>query len=981
MSRRAAIAPGRIRTAPGPTARGANRGRTGTGEAAFRAMRRVFCHGLSRARQVYAARPPLLTALAVALAPAAGPAFGQQSGAAAIEEVVVTGTYIRRQSQFDTPSPLVTIGRDDLAALGVNEISDVIEDLTINTGSQNNPDAFTQNVTTGTSNINLRGLGVDSTLVLVNGRRQTQSAVPTDRGENFVDTSSLPPMIAFDRIELLKDGAAALYGSEAVAGVVNFITRSGFEGFEFSVELQTVDDHPQEDMQLSGLYGIDLDDTSFLLAFSALDRKPLSTADRRLSTRADDLSQAGNPGSFLVPSLPANPAYALVWTAAFDTNRNGVADALEPQLGLPPVAGAALPVFADPDCATIAAQDPKVIPGIASSIPSPAGDIPIGLCQFDFGDYFMLVPEERRASAYAELVHDFSDRTTARAELHFASNEAERNNSPSFPFAAFPTVAAVHPDNPYGTDVNFIGRIVGAGGTAVPSIHQSDTWRLAAALTNEINARWDFELGFTISENDFFVTAKDTLIDRFDLAIRGFGGFSCDPRTGAAGVGNCEYFNPFGSSLTGTGTRNSAAMFDYLLGDYSFDATNELATLDGFVTGQLGDLAGGPIGIALGAQLRDEELTYDYDGHANRNNYLFLAGNPDFSGSRDIAAVFVELSLPVGETVELQLAGRYEDYGDGVDSTDPKFSFLWQPNASFSLRGSLGTSFRAPSVYQAFGVQTTLQELIDPTVGAPQFFPVRTQPDPSGQALKPAEADVANVGLSWSISDRVELGIDYWLFDYSQVIVQENAQVILNAAAGGDPQAQAQVLRDPATGLLLRVNSHYANASSLETDGFDLSIVYETETANGSSFAVGADATLMSTYDLIDPQAGRVDGLGRRNFANFATSTPELRANAFVNWRRDNHGIDVFLRYVDSYEDDQVGAGQGPESFRPIDSFVTVDAQYSFRFDRESGPTISVGAINLFAEDPPHVATNGGYDSKVHDPRGRLLYAKASFGF
>ncbi len=936
-----------------------------------------------RATIMIANRWILVTSLAVPLAPGSitGSAFAQQAAGGVLEEVIVTGTYIRRQSQFDTPSPLITITREDLDALGVNEISDVIEDLTINTGSENNPDAFTQNASTGTSNVNLRGLGVDSTLVLLNGRRQTQSAVPTDQGENFVDTSSLPPMIAFDRIEVLKDGAAALYGSEAVAGVVNFITRSGFDGFEFNVELQTVDGHPQEDVQLSGLYGVDYDSTSFLLAFSLLDREPLSTRDRRLSTAADDLSQAGNPGSFLVPSLPANPAYALVWTAAFDTNRNGVADALEPRLGLPPVPGAQLPVFADPDCTTIAAQDPKVIPGIARSVPSAIGAIPVGLCMFDFGDYFVLVPEEQRASAYVELVHEFSDRTSSRVELHVASNEAERNQSPSFPFAAFPTVSAVHPDNPYGTDVNFIGRIIGAGGAAEPSTHESETWRLAATLSREISASWHFELGFTISENDFFVATRDTLIGAFDLAIRGLGGLACDPGTRVPGVGGCEYFNPFGSALTGAGTRNSAAMFDYLLGDFSFDATNEQKTLDGFVTGRFGELAGGPAGIALGAQLRDEALVYDYDENFNSNNFLFLAGNPDFAGARDIAAVFAELALPVSETLELQLAARYEDYGGGVDSTDPKLSFLWRPNTALSLRGSLGTSFRAPSTYQVFGVQTSLQELTDPNVGVLQFFPVSAQPDPSGQRLKPAEADVANFGLSWSITDRVELGIDYWSFDYGQVIIQQNPQVILNAAGAGDAQAQGQVVRDPATGLLLRVNSYYANASSLETDGFDVSIVYETDTANGGTFAVGADTTLISTYDLVDPQAGLIDGLGRRNFANFATSTPEWRANGFVHWRRDNHGINVFLRYIDSYQDDQVGSGQGPESFRPIDSFFTVDAQYNFRFNRDSGPTISFGAINVFEEEPPHVATNGGYDSKVHDPRGRLLYAKASFEF
>ena len=376
------------------------------------------------------------------------------------------GTYIRRPSQFDSPSPLVNVTADDLAAAGANEIGRVLEDLTINTGSQNNPDAFTQNFTTGTSNVNLRGLGVSSTLVLINGRRQTQSAVTTDRGENFVDTSSLPPMIAFERIEVLKDGATALYGSEAVAGVVNFITRSNFEGFDLELALQGNDNYPQQDVQLNGVYGGGNDDTHVLVAFSHLDREPLTTFERRLSGPTDDLSQAGNPGSFLVPSLPGNPAFRSVWTAAFDSNRNGVADFVEPTLGLPAVPGAQPPVFADQNCTAIAAQDPKVVPAISVSVPSPIGAIPIGLCAFDFGGFYSIVPEEQRSSAFAELTHVFGDTLEGRIEAHVADNEALRNNSPSFPFAAFPTVAASHPDNPYGSDVRFIGRIIGAGGVA-----------------------------------------------------------------------------------------------------------------------------------------------------------------------------------------------------------------------------------------------------------------------------------------------------------------------------------------------------------------------------------------------------------------------------------------------------------------------------------------------------------------------------------
>ena len=246
----------------------------------------------------------VIACCAAAFAP---PGLSQQPAQApgavddAIEEIVVTGSYIRRESQLDSPSPLIAIDYEQIRDLGVNELSDVIERMTINTGSQNNPDAFTQNFSTGTTNINLRGLGVDSTLVMLNSRRQVHSAAVTNRGKHFVDTSALPPMIAFDRIETLKDGATALYGSDAVAGVVNFITRSDFEGFDLQLDLQTIDGHPQEDRQLSALYGAGNDRTHFLAAFSALDRKPLSTADKRLSTIADDLSAVGSPGTYLVP--------------------------------------------------------------------------------------------------------------------------------------------------------------------------------------------------------------------------------------------------------------------------------------------------------------------------------------------------------------------------------------------------------------------------------------------------------------------------------------------------------------------------------------------------------------------------------------------------------------------------------------------------------------------------------------------------------
>jgi outer membrane receptor protein involved in Fe transport len=918
---------------------------------------------------------------AVCTALAASAAQAQSRSSDAADEMIVLGTYIKRPSQFDAPSPVVVLSAEDLAATGANKISDVIERLTINTGSQDNPDAFTQNQTTGTSNVNLRGLGVSSTLVLVNGRREVQSAAATDRGENFVDTSALPPMIALQQVELLKDGATPLYGSEAVAGVVNFVTRDRFDGFQLEASAQAVDGTPQHDLELSGLFGGGDYRTRALVAFSHLSRTMLSTADRRLSTTSDDLSQAGNPGTFLVPTRPANPVYGAVWASAYDTNHNGIADFVEPQLGLPAVPGAKPPVFADQSCTAIAAHDKTVIPAIAASVPTPIGTVPLGLCEFDFGSFYSLVPKETRDNAFAELTRDMEHDLTGRIEVHFARNDAERNNSPSFPFAAFPVIPATHPDNPYGTDVQFIGRLVGAGGSPSTSIHESDTWRLAATLTGSLGKTWDFDLGATFGGNTFFVQASDVLKDRFNAALHGLGGFQCNPATGTPGVGPCEYYNPFGTALTGTGTRNSPELIAFVTGQESFDASSDLYIVEGNVTRDVGALHGVPIRLALGAQYRKEKLSYDYDAAANHDDFMFLIGNPDFGNERSVEAAFVELSLPLSEDLNVQVAARYENYGDGVDSADPKISLLWRPTLNFSLRASAGTSFRAPSLFQAFGTQTSLAQLIDPRVGTPQFFPVRTQPNPNGAPLEPESANVLNVGVSYSPIAKLALAFDYWSFDYSHVIVEQNPQALLNAAALGDSQASAQVIRDPATGLLQRVDSYYQNASALDTDGFDLSAAYTFDLAAKGTLRVGAEGTYIEKYDLDDPQAGHVEGAGKRNFANFGTSAPRWRANAFVNWRHQRHAVNAYVRYIDSYLDDEVQLGQGPESFRPIASDVTLDVQYSYTVGRRYSPTVSFGAINLLGEDPPHVATNGGYDSKVADPRGRVLYAKAAFKF
>jgi hypothetical protein len=660
---------------------------------------------------------------------------------------------------------------------------------------------------------------------------------------------------------------------------------------------------------------------------------------------------------------------------AFDGNRNGVADALEPMSAAVPQAE--LPLFADPDCAAIAARDPRVVPGFVASAPSPSGAIPIGLCQFDFGDFYSLVPEETRHSGYVALRSNLGRRLFGQLEYHVARNQAARSNSPSFPFSTFPEVPATHPDNPFGTEALYVGRLQGSGGAAAKSLHDSDTRRISASLSSEINDAWRWELGIQRSENDFVVVATDVLADRFNLAINGLGGSSCSVEAGNPGESGCLYFNPFGTALTGAGTANSGELLTHLSGLFRLEAASELVTVDAVLTGHWRNDGG----IAIGGQYRKEQLSYRYDDNTLRDNFTFFTGSTDFASSRGIAALFAELSLPISDSLESQFAARVEDYGGGLRSTDPKIALLWRPHASLSIRTSYGSSFRAPSLFQSAGTQTSLAELIDPGVGVPQFFPVRTRPSPSGDELRPERADTLHFSVTWSPAAAFEISTAYWAFDYDDVIIQQNPQAILNAAALGEPQAKLQIERDSSSGLLLRVNAYYENAATLETDGIDLSVSYERETIRAGILRAGATATRISSYDALDPQVGLIRGAGRRNFSNFATSVPSLRGNVYVNWRRGSHGVNLFLNYIGSYLDDETQAGLDSQPLTRIDDYLTVDAQYSLRTATDGSVTLSLGAMNLFDATPPHVATNGGYDSKVHDPRGRLLYARARFSF
>ncbi len=890
-----------------------------------------------------------LTALALAMACA--PALAQETvpvneggaeeDARTLERVVVTGSLIRRQSQADLASPLDTFSSVDLDNIGAQNLADLTQTLTINTGAQNNPDAFTQGGTTGTSNINLRGLGVGSTLVLLNGKRQTLSAAPTNDGVSFVDTASLVPLIAVERVEILKDGASTLYGSDAVAGVANFITREDYEGVLFSGDYTVHDSEGDySEYNLQALAGKSFGKFSIMGAVSYLDRTALTTAERRLSETLDDASSLGNPGAFFgVPGVPA---------------------------GAP---------FIDPNCANVGG-----IPGPASAATASLVPLGIGFCRFDFGDFFNIVPEEQRLLIYTSAKLELNDTTRLKADFSRAENSALRGNSPTFPFLQLgkATVPTFNPFNPFGANLLFFGRASGIGGEVSPSDYQSNTWRFSTTLEGEFDSELlknaSYSLSLVRAENDFVNVTEDVATDRFGCALRGFNispafnaatGLDCTASNpfltanGSSIPADGTFFNPFGTSI-GTGVND--ALLDYVIQPYISDRASDLTVVEGVVTGDVYDLPAGPVSVALGTQWRRQDISASFDEIASNDGFAFLIGDQAFEGSQNVYALFAEAAVPLADWADLQLAIRFEDYGGSLGSTvDPKIALLLRPTEDISLRGSFSTSFRAPTPFQTDGQSTTLQQVNDPVAGGTAFVAVRAA---GNTDLAPENSIAYNIGATWEPVSELQFNIDYFSFDFDDAIVQTAPQAVLDA----NPTGPA-IIRSPA-GTVVQINNGFVNAASIKTSGVDFSVRYSYETEFGT-FSPSLIGTYVLDYELQQTANGsKTDGAGNRNFRNFGSPSPEWRFNAGLEYSYGAHGLNLYGRYIDSYTDDQNGDVEIESDFR-------VDVQYSLAVNELLGianmAQLTVGARNVLDVTAPYVSTNGGFDSRVADPRGRLI--------
>lgn len=848
-----------------------------------------------------------------------------------IEEVVVTGSYIKG-SPTDGASPVDVLDRSYLDEMAAVTISDITRNLTVNSGSENVPDSFTSGATQGTSNVNLRGLGLGSTLILVNGRRNTLAAATANDGSSFVDTSMIPAS-ALQRVEVLKEGAASIYGSDAVAGVVNYITQKEFVGTEFGAHYQVTDADSQKDKHFTVLHGWENDRTNIVVAAEYLDRTPLSSADRPDLTETA-ISGLGN--SFILLGFLVGQPTVTVPSGPYAGTWNGVGGSV-------------------PDANCVANNGVIQVQSNGTE-----------RCGFVYGPRFNVVNEEERTHFYGNVQHELDNGMVFNAEAMWAKVEVLDNpQSPSYPALSFLTrpISPGEAGNPFGVPLIWAGRPLGSSFPSPNAPRENEHARLSLELDGDIG-NYHFNTALTRSSYEGHGIQPDTSTSRFNDAINGVGGPNGDQ--------SWDLFVP---------ANNSQELIDFISVFQETTTDTDLTTFDFVIDGEMGVTS-----FAAGLQYRKDELKIDrndisrveFDADGNLTKFadlLFLGGGINVDESRSAWAAFAEWAWDATDSLEFRFAGRYEDL-DSDTTFDPKLSVRFQATDTLVLRASASSSFREPSLHQLYASSVGLQGIQDFSVtGAPVGSAVFIRISQNANVnLKPEQADNLNLGLIWEPVDSLRLTLDYWAVEYEDVITIENAQGKVVA----DP-TQSDVKRN-SNGDLIGVTTNYFNAAAVETDGIDLGATYFLPESDLGEMSIQMAATHMFKYEI--PISGvTTDVVGLFNHDNFARSLPETKANTTFRWAKGQHNASLTARYISSYKTTKASPIAGYS--QSIDSQTTWDLQYSYEFNiSEATARVSLGMLNLTDEEPPQVwdAPNFSYDPRQHDARGRMSYLTVKVG-
>ena len=970
--------------------------------------------------------------------PATPAAAGTSDGA----DIIVTGSLIRGARE-DNALPVDVIGREELERQGSPTLVDLLKALPGSNGILGESNQFDgrSSGAEGSGSVNLRGLGAERTLVLLNGRRIASNPVAAG-GSGIVDTNTIP-VAAIGRIEVLKDGAAATYGSDAIGGVVNFITRDDLKGLELGADYRFVAGS-DDDYSLRAVYGWQKDGIKLLLAAGHQHRSELSTRardffrDSYAQNPEGGYTAGGNPGSFL---------------------------------------SSAGTLFRDPGCADLGGT-----PGFSGTTP---------VCYNRYIDYDNLVETENRYQLFGSASVKVNDSAELYVDGMYSHTDVpEYNTSPSYIILASPSADAQQSGLPGFLQgryyvprtnpglVDFAARNPGlaasvANGAAVlapaarplllggnplfdnggaEAQRRYDAYRISGGVRGEFGASGiSYDFGLTYSQEKVFFTNFDTLANRYALALRGFGGPNCDTQPNAAGIqgpgggaavagaNGCQYFNPFASAIQSNAITgqvnpnfnpaltNSNELISWFFQERQTRQKSQLFVADALVSGSTGiKLPGGTIKFALGGQYRKDyydarfsdlnnELVNpcisspDFFNNsctgAQRNGpFVFLGTATPKSLTNDVYAGFAELRLPVFERLNFQLAARYESYGGQVGSTfNPKIAGKWQVVDGIAIRGSAGTTFRGPPTTQLIdGNSATALSSILGSFRAVDVF--------GNPALSPEKANTYNAGLLVNFGG-FRGSIDYYRFDFKDAIVAEPVSGIVNAvfpngATGtnncANPALAALVNRFTFIGAcsaanISRLRTQYVNGADINTSGIDVVADYDIDDVFGGRLGLGVNATYVIEYktgaQLVEgvSVAPGFEAAGFLNYQTTAFPIPQIKGQGYVEYTNGPHNLRVSVNYVDGYTDQRTGPF-ATNAFRNADgsfftntdgkeigSYTTIDATYRVKLPIGAALTFSVD--NVFDKAPPFARLDLSYDPFTADALGRTFKLGVSGAF
>ena len=794
-----------------------------------------------------------------------------QTPVGTIDKREITGSNIKK-TDTETASPIQVITRQDIDASGLNTISDVVRQITANSNGTI-ADANINGFGAGASGVSLRGLGVNNTLVLLNGRRLAVYGLADDGQRSFVDLNQVP-MDIVERIEVLKQGASAVYGSDAVAGVVNIITRQQFTGGAINAEGGTTyknDGNTYRGSLTLGTGDLTRERYNAFITFDGQHQEAIKTTTRRSYIGSLNLTNVANAGVDERPgTLPVNPN----------------------SLSSSSTVGNVRPILNG---------DPNSV-GPYQSLPGckPANLVD-GFCAWDYKDYQNIQPKTERLNVFARGAYNFTDTTQVYTELSWFQSKVSalsfpgNTNSVSYnqisgEIITTPTlfIPVGNPANPFnatnqGARLRYI-----FGELDTTQSYTTDTQRYLVGVKGN-NSGWDWDAALLYVGNATDATMKG-FVNRPNLlaALNGQGGFG--------------YYQP-GIA----GVNNNPGVYSFISPDLTYKAKSNDTQLDLKGSRDLMTMEGGSMALALGAGYRHEYL--NNPGWGNIDGSIMNLGYNTISGSRNVYDAYAELFMPILKNLEVTAAVRFDHYSDAGSTTNPLIQAKWSVVPQLVLRGTFATGFRAPSPSEnATSATTGFTSFVDPV-----RCPVTDAPTDcgAGQAaiisignpnLKPETSDTWTAGVVFEPFPGFSGTLDYWYIKTRNQILAPDPQAILNNPAAFPGTT---IVRDPTTatpdlpGQVQAVFGPYTNIASVQTDGIDLDLLYRYNTTNYGRYS--AELQWTHIFDFKRTLGGEtiqyVDSHGPTSLSSSA-GMPQDRVNVILGWTRGPWTATGTVRYV-----------------------------------------------------------------------------------